>query len=113
MKIGVVTGPLLLKQDFAGLCQWLAENGFDAIDMRSVDADEKATVTSPDGSPRGTAGDGTGRTESSTSRSASASARGAFALSPLSAGVSTAARTTLAMGADRRIERPGKGKGQA
>ena len=44
MKIGVVTGPLLLKQDFAGLCQWLAENGFDAIDMRSVDADEKATV---------------------------------------------------------------------
>lgn len=44
MKIGVVCGPLMLKNDFPAMCQWLAENGFDAVDMRAVDADEKARI---------------------------------------------------------------------
>ena len=44
MKIGVVCGPLAMKQDLPALCQWLAENGFDAVDMRSPDAAEKATI---------------------------------------------------------------------
>ena len=44
MKIGVVCGPLLLKNDFPAMCQWLGENGFDTVDMRSVDAEEKATI---------------------------------------------------------------------
>jgi len=44
MKIGVVCGPLVLKNDFPAMCQWLAENGFDAVDMRSVDPAEKATI---------------------------------------------------------------------
>lgn len=44
MKIGVVTGPLVMKQDFEGMCRWLADNGFDAVDMRSISAEEKATI---------------------------------------------------------------------
>ena len=44
MKIGVVCGPLVLKNDFPAMCQWLAENGFEAVDMRSVDWAEKATI---------------------------------------------------------------------
>jgi len=44
MKIGVVCGPLAMKDNLPGLCQWLAENGFDAVDMRSVDGAEKATI---------------------------------------------------------------------
>ena len=46
MKIGVVCGPLLLKDDFPALCAWLAENGFQSVDMRSVDPEEKATIES-------------------------------------------------------------------
>ncbi len=44
MKIGVVCGPLMLKEDMPGMCQWLAENGFDAVDMRGAGAEEKATI---------------------------------------------------------------------
>jgi len=44
MKIGVVCGPLSLKDDFAGMVKWLAENGFDAVDMTAVDAEQKATI---------------------------------------------------------------------
>ncbi len=44
MKIGVVCGPLTLKQDFAGMCRWLADNGFDAVDMGGPDAAVKATI---------------------------------------------------------------------
>ncbi len=44
MKIGVVCGPLSLKDDFPAMCKWLAENGYDAVDMTAVDAEQKATV---------------------------------------------------------------------
>ena len=44
MKIGVVCGPLMLKNDLPAMCRWLAENGFDAVDMRTVDPEEKATI---------------------------------------------------------------------
>ncbi|MEW6357488.1 MAG: sugar phosphate isomerase/epimerase [Planctomycetota bacterium] len=44
MKLSVCCGPLTLKQDFPGMCQWLAANGFDAVDMTSVDAGQKKTI---------------------------------------------------------------------
>ncbi len=46
MRIGVVCGPLAMKDDFPGLCRWLADNGFDAVDMRTADAKEKETIES-------------------------------------------------------------------
>lgn len=39
MKIGVRTNPLRLKSDFAALTAWLAENGYDSIDLPGPDAD--------------------------------------------------------------------------
>ena len=42
MKIGVRCNPLVLKEDFKGLVEWLAENGFDAVDLMSPDPDAKA-----------------------------------------------------------------------
>lgn len=42
MKIGVRCNPLVLKEDFKGLVEWLAENEFDAVDLMSPDPDAKA-----------------------------------------------------------------------
>lgn len=38
MRIGVRTSPLKLKNDFPALMNWLSENGFDSVDLPSVDA---------------------------------------------------------------------------
>lgn len=46
MKIGVRPGPLRLTQDFAGLAEWLGENGFDSLDLTAPDPMQKEAVES-------------------------------------------------------------------
>ena len=44
MKIGVRCNPLKLKNDFPALVRWLADNGFEAVDLMAPDAEAKAIV---------------------------------------------------------------------
>jgi len=44
MKLSVCCGPLAMKEDFAGMVKWLSENGYDAVDMMSVDKEQKDAI---------------------------------------------------------------------